>query len=79
MSAKEAREIANKVNSIETHKHFIINTIERSAKKGSYRCSYCYEGRRISVIQILNWLENQGYSCQVSYKNSEVQFNITWN
>lgn len=60
MNAKEAREIADKINNVDTHKIFIENSIRNAASRGRYSIVYSYE-KKLPLIQLQNWLINLGY------------------
>lgn len=60
MNAKEAREIADKVSHVDTHKIFIENLIKNAASKGRYFAVYSYE-TKLPIIQLQNWLVSLGY------------------
>ena len=75
MNAKEAREIADKINHIDTHKIFIENLIRRAASKGLYSAIYFYE-QKLPLIQLQNWLINLGYDVWSS--NDGYELHIDW-
>ena len=75
INAKEAREIADKINHVETHKIFIENLIKRAASKGLYSAVYSYE-KKLPLIQLQNWLINLGYDVWSS--NDGQTLHIDW-
>ena len=75
MKAKEAREIADKVNNVDAHKAFIWGLIKRAANKGLYSAVYSYE-KKLPVIQLQNWLIHLGYDAWSS--NDGYELHIDW-
>ena len=75
INAKEAREIADKIHHVETHKVFIANLIKRAASKGFYSAVYSYE-TKLPLIQLQNWLINLGYD--VWFSNDGHELHIDW-
>ena len=75
MNAKEAREIADKINHVDTHKIFIENSIRSAASKGLYSTVYSYE-KKLPLIQLQNWLINLEYNVRSS--NDGHALHIDW-
>lgn len=75
MNAKEAREIADKINHVDTHKIFIEKLIRNAASKGLYSAVYSYE-QKLPLIQLQNWLINLGYDVWSS--NEGHSLHIDW-
>jgi hypothetical protein len=75
MNAKEAREIADKVNNVDTHKIFIENSIRNAASRGRYFIVYSHE-KKLPVLQLQNWLTNLGYDVWSS--NDGYELHIDW-
>lgn len=75
MTAKEAREVADKVNNVDTHKIFIENSIRGAASRGRYSIVYSYE-KKLPIIQLQNWLINLGYDVWSS--NDGRELHIDW-
>ena len=75
INAKEAREIADKINHIDTHKLFIEKIIRSAAGRGRYCAIYSYE-ERLPVMQLQNWLINLGYNVWSSIDGRELH--IDW-
>lgn len=74
-NAKEAREIADKINHVDTHKIFIENLIRRTASKGLYSAVYSYE-KKLPLTQLQIWLINLGYDVRSS--NDGQALHIDW-
>lgn len=74
MNAKEAREIADKINHVDTHKIFIEKLIRNAASKGLYSAVYSYE-QKLPLIQLQNWLINLGYNVQSSNEGHSLHIN----
>lgn len=75
MNAKEAREIADKINHVDTHKIFIENLIRNAASRGRYSIVYSHE-QKLPLIQLQNWLINLGYDVRSS--NDGRELHIDW-
>ena len=75
MNARESREVADKINHVDTHKIFIRNLIKSAASKGLYSAIYSYE-KELPVIQLQNWLANLGYD--VRFSNEGHSLHINW-
>lgn len=75
MNAKEVREIADKINHVDTHKIFIENLIRSAASKGLYSIVYSFE-KKLPLTQLQNWLINLGYDVRSS--NDGHALHIDW-
>lgn len=75
MKAREAREIADKLNHVDIHKTVIENLISRAASKGLYSAVYSYE-QKLPLVQLQNWLINLGYDVWSS--NDGHALHIDW-
>lgn len=74
MNAKEAREIADKINHVDTHKIFIAKLIMSAANKGLYSVVYSHE-QKLPLMQLQNWLINLGYNVQSSNEGHSLHIN----
>lgn len=74
IKAKEAKEIADKINHVDTHKIFIENLIRMAANKGLYSAVYSYD-KRLPLIQLQNWLINLGYDVWSSHDGCKLHIN----
>lgn len=75
IDAKNARAMADKKNSPDTHKALIMNLILDTAEQGLYKCDY-YCAKRLPVVDLLFWLKELGYN---AYSRAEgCHIHINW-